>query len=190
MAALASNRTSVPQIWIKKNHVGGCDELKVPRGVLLLLLLLLMSASPVYGSVGGPSTCGTCFEGVGVGSGSTNSRPIQVAKRLATAGVMYCMPAALLILGLKVFGRTKISQRRRGRYSRSCSKPRKSGVFWSALTLLTCIRQTLGLLLCFARPWRLRVTSGCSWKACPATPPWRTLRRPPRREPIRYKVIN
>ncbi|CAN0118074.1 unnamed protein product [Ascophyllum nodosum] len=28
MTALAANRTSVPQIWIKKEHIGGCDDLK------------------------------------------------------------------------------------------------------------------------------------------------------------------
>eukprot|EP00752_Nemacystus_decipiens_P012458 g11037.t1 len=28
MTALASNRTSVPQIWINKKHIGGCDDLK------------------------------------------------------------------------------------------------------------------------------------------------------------------
>lgn len=29
MTSLAGNRTSVPQIWIKKEHIGGCDDLKV-----------------------------------------------------------------------------------------------------------------------------------------------------------------
>lgn len=31
MIALAANRTSVPQIWINKEHVGGCDDLKVNK---------------------------------------------------------------------------------------------------------------------------------------------------------------
>ncbi|CAN0471840.1 unnamed protein product, partial [Scytosiphon promiscuus] len=27
MTSLAANRTSVPQIWINKKHIGGCDDL-------------------------------------------------------------------------------------------------------------------------------------------------------------------
>ena len=29
MVSLADNRTSVPQIWINQEHIGGCDDLKV-----------------------------------------------------------------------------------------------------------------------------------------------------------------
>ena len=54
MAALAANRTSVPQIWIGQKHVGGCDDLKVmvhdpPVFVFPLLLLMAFGFGMVVG---------------------------------------------------------------------------------------------------------------------------------------------
>lgn len=41
MTALAANRTSVPQVWINRKHVGGCDDLKVcPCSYRMLLMLI------------------------------------------------------------------------------------------------------------------------------------------------------
>ena len=62
MAALAANRTSVPQIWIGQKHIGGCDDLKVMVYVPLGGDIPLGGAPLVVavGGSGGDSCCG-CF---------------------------------------------------------------------------------------------------------------------------------
>lgn len=41
---MAAGRTSVPQIWINQEHVGGCDDLKVQYMILPITCVASRSA--------------------------------------------------------------------------------------------------------------------------------------------------
>eukprot|EP00903_Cladosiphon_okamuranus_P016305 g15037.t1 len=112
MTALASNRTSVPQIWINQKHIGGCDDLKALEASGDLGLQL--EGLPRHATLGDAEAAAPSFEesaGLPVDAAVTtypgpesayfspfHSQPSMDNRAVRLSGVLSCCVAILCLI--------------------------------------------------------------------------------------------